>query len=467
LNLVLLLVSAFAADSIVVHTSSNVPEICRTSNGTSWTCGDLGDDDSNYNQTNQAGNVVFADFDRDGDLDAGGAATRNSDGQVVMRICDNDSAVSPWSCTDTVIPLLQSIGYFQNASAGDVDGDGDADIVTGDNSPNICFNDNGSFTNCVSYPVSQSGVRPRYIRDFNGDGWGDFLEFGSTVCYADVSGQYQCTDPGAGFDNDVGDFNNDGRPDYVNENVVCLNTGNSFSCSTSPARSLGFTLTSGSGVPQGGAVGDFDGDGNDDFASISQSADQIATCYGDGSGGFSCVANDSGTGHRALLAGDFDGDGSDELLTFWFSAPTLCTPNRAGTGTCVATNLPDININANQLAVAANFDTAPPLATPSLSISGNCPGLLTFDFSDFSPNTQIELGVSSGTGNFTITGSHPCSGTDLGSAAGTRRVATITADGNGDAVFQRSVNNANQCSLYFPAVDRTTCQTLAQPAQWP
>lgn len=458
-----------ASDSIMIHTSNPVPEHCRTTTGINWTCGNVGADDANYEQTNQSGNLVFADFDGDGDIDAAGAALRTTDFQVVFRQCTNDSDTNPWTCSDTPIAELASLGYFQHASAGDIDGDGDPEVIVGDATPFVCDNDNGVISTCTEFTINGE-ARARYIRDFNGDGLGDTHTFGSQVCDGQGS-SFDCASPGNGFDSAIADFNEDGFDDYVNENLVCINDGpgptSSFSCVTNPATLQGFGLMSGTGVPQSATVGDFNGDSHQDFANGVSVGGQMVVCFGDGTGAFSCAVNATGSGDRAMLGGDFDGDGTDEILTFWFGTPSVCSPNTSGTGSCTLTDLPEININANQLAVAADFGTSPD-TVPSLIIGGRCPGILTFDFSGFTPGGTVDLGTASGLGNFTVGGAHTCAGTDVGLSSNARRRASLIVDGNGEATFQRSFINAVSCSnMYYQALDHDTCETLPSPLNYP
>jgi hypothetical protein len=121
----------------------------------------------------------------------------------------------------------------------------------------------------------------------------------------------------------------------------------------------------------------------------------------------------------------------------------------------------DSEIHSSQLRNRAGYDQAFILTQASLSpevvITGACPGRATFTFSGFTPGGPIEFASSRTTGSSTIGRTHPCGNlqSDLGSVARVR--LQLTADANGEAVFQRAFSNTGVCSANMQALDVTTC----------
>ena len=66
--------------------------------------------------------------------------------------------------------------------------------------------------------------------------------------------------------------------------------------------------------PRSVAVGDFNGDGQQDLAVANYNSDNVSILLGDGTGNFSAPTNFSvGTGPLSLAVGDFNGDGNQDL----------------------------------------------------------------------------------------------------------------------------------------------------------
>lgn len=112
----------------------------------------------------------------------------------------------------------------------------------------------------------------------------------------------------------VGDFDNDGKEDWVaansGESSVSIALGNGGG---------GFMLTPGSPVavganPRSVAVGDLDGDGKQDLAVANADSDNVSLLKGDGLGGFTPLLTlAAGTTPNAVVVGDFNGDGKKDL----------------------------------------------------------------------------------------------------------------------------------------------------------
>jgi hypothetical protein len=113
--------------------------------------------------------IVLADFNGDGNLDA---ATANFDNQTISILLnkgDGTFAAHKDYKFDTVTARAQPPAL----AAGDVNGDGKADIVVGDGTSNsvVVFlgNGNGTFQDPKSYPAGGQPIAI-VLTDYNGDG---------------------------------------------------------------------------------------------------------------------------------------------------------------------------------------------------------------------------------------------------------------------------------------------------------
>lgn len=168
----------------------------------------------------------------------------------------------------------------------------------------------------------------------------------------------------------LGDFNNDGHQDFATANAagqnisVALGTGTgSFGATTNFA--LGVVSTS-------IAVGDFNNDGNQDLAANKSSANQVSILLGTGTGSFG-VPTDFGVGSNpfGLAVGDFNNDGNQDFATANFQSGSSGISIRLGTGTgsfgaarhyslagqCNSVSVGDFNGDGKQDLVIPNYGT--------------------------------------------------------------------------------------------------------------
>jgi len=313
----------------------------------------------------------------------------NGDGKDDLFVADHGYDVDPFP--GHVNTLLLSSGgglvnghaglpgiadFTHSAGVGDIDRDGDLDIVVGNTSGQndiapymLVNNGSGAFTMVSGTIPSQIGNNPASARytsqelvDLNGDGAadlvlgpentptsGDYAQ--GQILYNDGAGNFH--DAGQPFDGPFGtnscaididgfDINGDGRADLMvtyydggtytgaYTQVLIQNPDGSFSDET--AARLPQTNIYGSDFREWTRVADFDGDGD---------MDVLATYAGDGARAPEIWVNEGGVFNIQALdvpageyvdIGDFDGNGSPDLVAY--NGFTLTTYlNTAASGT--------------------------------------------------------------------------------------------------------------------------------------
>ena len=223
---------------------------------------------------------------------------------------------------------LNSTGIF----AGDVDGDGDIDLVIanrGTNDITVLYNDgSGIYPESSNFPT---GDVPRYVHgaDFDGDGdidlcTPDYIGMTVTVLENDGNGvftihaQYPMTTPAFSW---VDDIDGDGYPDIL----VTQWDEDADPPSQNPAK---FTplLNNGDGTfiigpstwigiqPRGGASADLNGDGIKDVVVANYWSSSISVIMGLGKRKWSDEAAIQLSGHpRYIVLEDYDNDGDVDI----------------------------------------------------------------------------------------------------------------------------------------------------------
>jgi hypothetical protein len=197
-----------------------------------------------------------------------------------------------------------------------------------------------TFTLTVTYPFCSQGLfqnpagfgvgsMPVSIAagEFNGDGHTDLVtanfQANASVRLGDGSGGFSgSTEVSAGSNPRsvaVGDFNGDGKQDLAignaNGNNVSIRMGNGS------GGFAGLTDIPVGPVPYGVIVncvtlGDFNGDGRQDFATANWGTNSVSIRIGDGTGGFSGITEVSvGSGPACIVIGDFNADGFQDFAT--------------------------------------------------------------------------------------------------------------------------------------------------------
>jgi hypothetical protein len=273
------------------------------------------------------GSVAVGDFNGDGDLDL--ASANAFSGDVSVLLGDGSGG---FPATDASrFPVGNGP---ESVAVDDLDGDGDLDLVianAGSDDISVLLGDgSGGFpaADASRFPVGEAPVFIA-VGDLDGDGDLDLATANAfsddvSVLLGDGVGGFAAADGSPFPVGDypvsvaVGDFDGDGDQDLVTANLesddvsVLLGDG-----------SGGFPAADASRFPVGNAPGtvavdDLDGDGDLDLVIANAGSDDVSVLLGDGSGGFAAAAASPfpvGNGPVSVAVRDFDGDGDLDLAT--------------------------------------------------------------------------------------------------------------------------------------------------------
>lgn len=387
--------------------------------------------------------VKLADIDGDGDLDL---LTGNANGTVSVRY--NNAGVFSGT-TD-----IYANGGLRSLEVGDVDGDGDLDIVVGNyNSTTsgtvsvMTNNGSGTFTlNAATVSVG-GGSWAVALGDIDGDGdldlvSGNYSTGTASIRFNDGTGNFSgSTDLTVGSyvqHVTLADIDGDGDLDLVatagNSTAIRSNDGaGNFSGSTS--------VTLG-GYESAATLGDIDGDGDLDLVSVGNN-NKASVRLNNGAGVFSGTGEVVvGASPRGLALGDVDGDGdldvvvrSTDMVSVRFNkvlAPTITsfTPASGAAGASVT-------INGTNFTGATSVQFNGTAATSyTVTSATQITAVVPTDATSGTIAVTTTAGTATSTQSFTVL-------TDLvvtnpQSISGAYRNVTIT--GTGDAALQGNVN---------------------------
>jgi flagellin-like hook-associated protein FlgL len=350
-------------------------------------------------QTLTTGDGTFgsrSSFTTDNGPDAAAVGDFNKDGKV-------DLAVTQINSHCVTVLFGNGNGTFQKGTsfptgnspyditAADFDADGVLDLVTVDyGSPSVSVflgNANGTFKARMS--IGPAGSPKGVITaDFNKDGKLDIGTAAGPSGFGIYLGNGNGTFQGGSFFAGVsgprspatGDFNKDGNLDIVgadawgNCDVVLLGNGNgTFSAKTS-------VVTGGSSSPFEVAVGDFNGDGNLDFASADSGSSCTSVFLGTGNGTFQArISFATGSNPQGLAARDLNGDSVLDLVTSNNSSNTFSVLIGNGNGTFKATEIGGSTLNNPVSVTAADLNNDNILDIVTTDKGSNCLGVFLGD----------------------------------------------------------------------------------------
>jgi len=370
----------------------------------------------NYTLSRQPNDVVVGDF--------------NGDGKPDLLHSDNKSTVGLLLGNgDGTFQAAQDMPIFDGEgpmAVGDFNGDGKLDLAILDTGGVNVLLGNGDGTFQADTRYYFGGVSPQAIAvgDLRGDGKLDIVTANTvagtiSVLLGNGDGTFQAPETlnvgGRPLAVALGDFNNDHKldivaADYQNSRIDFL-----------PGQGDG-TFPVFEGIPTNTgsenfsahfqiAVGDFNGDGNLDLATVNYASGLVSVLLGHGNGTFG-THNDYtvGTNPVSVVVGDFDGDGKLDLATVNFGSNDVSILLGNGDGTFqnqqrfpVGGKFPqglaigDFDGNGKLDLVIANQNsnlgvllnqstgTAPPVVTPpanQTAIEGTASSLNLGSFSD-------------------------------------------------------------------------------------
>lgn len=267
--------------------------------------------------SNSFTDAALGDFDNDGRQDLA-AATNGTFSVAIQKGAGNGGFTN---LTNAVLNNGNTLSG--TIAAADFNNDGNTDLIVGNTSINgfSIFQGagNGNFAAAIDFPVGFFPIRFA-VGDFNGDGRADFVlnrqNSNQTLIYlrnvANSGFETAVTISHAASPNwlTVGDFNNDGNDDFAvgffstnNFAVILRNAGNSgFDAPVSYVTTNGNTQLT---------TADFDGDGNLDIATAQN---DISVFYGSATGIFSAPTSYGFFTAGYVESGDFNGDGRQDIV---------------------------------------------------------------------------------------------------------------------------------------------------------
>jgi len=316
--------------------------------------------------------VAFGDFDLDGKFDLAVVSYNNN----LLIVCKNTSTVGG-SISYEIIDSFSTGSNPTSASVGDFDGDGKLDIVTSNYSSNSVslFQNTSSGPGSLSFASKKdftAGSGPTSVSagDLDGDGKADLLTTNGGFSGGNTISVLRNTSPGfmspfdfassANFATGsspssavIRDLDEDGKPDVA----AGISSGVSVFRNTSTgAGSISFAGKadlSGGNAAQSISIGDLDGDGKADLVvanggiGINTVSAWRNTSSGPGSISFATSLDFStGTSPGSVSMGDLDGDGLVDLAVANGGEITISILKNVSTGTGIINFGDNVEISA-------------------------------------------------------------------------------------------------------------------------
>jgi hypothetical protein len=324
-----------------------------------------------------------------------GSATAdfNSDGKpdivTILNFTQGNILLTTGNGNGTFTPAGEIAGTSgtQGLDAGDVNGDGNADVIAATTTDvKIEYgNGAGGFTAGPTYSQTLGGqVEPR-LADLDGDGDLDIAAPTFTAIQTLINngnGTFTVGPttqvPGTGAISTISParLNADSKADLF---AVDGFSGTAFALKSTGGGN--FSVSTGlylSGlVPEDAAAIDLNGDGYDDLATIGSFSFSLTTALTNGQGAFTNVVGTTtfaGPGPTSMTAADFNHDGKKDLAISWLLSPSGGVKILAGNGTVSPTLIGDFTVGSfPQNPMVADYDGD---GKPDIVTAG--PGALSF-----------------------------------------------------------------------------------------
>lgn len=262
-----------------------------------------------------ARSVEFADIDGDGDMDIIGGTTGTTGIVWIDNVSGNGASWNRQDVDTTLSLVFDAVG-------GDIDGDGDTDIVAASNldSDLAWFENDGSAGTWTRHDIDITfgGASSVFLIDLNDDGLLDVLATGQA---ADDVTWFENLGAGATWSEHTIDASYDGAMDAY--------------------------------------AGDFDGDGDFDVAATGEFASTVTWWENSNGAGTSWIERTidaSFSGGLTIFGGDFDGDGDLDVVAGAESGDVINWYENSGDGTSWTEHIVDPSFNGAHGVSAADVD---------------------------------------------------------------------------------------------------------------
>lgn len=322
---------------------------------------------------------TVADFNSDGRPDVV-TITDFTQGDILLVTGDGDGTFTPAG-------EIAGTSGTQGLDAGDVNGDGKADVVAMSTTTlKVEYGDGtGHFTAGPSYPLTLGGqVEPRLL-DLDADGDLDVASMTFTAINTLVNnggGTFVAGPttqlPGTCAVSAISParLNNDARADLFAVDG-CSGTAFALKGTGTGAFTVTGSLYLSGLVPEDIAAIDLNGDGYDDMGTIGSFSFTLTTALTNGQGAFTSVVGTTqfgGAGPTSMTAADFDQDGRKDLAVSWLFSGAPGVTVLKGNGTPGMQKIADFPVGSfPQNPMVADYDGD---GQPDIVTAG--PGALSF-----------------------------------------------------------------------------------------
>ncbi len=284
--------------------------------------------------------LSWGDLDADGDDDLVSLRLPNAGGYSVVWYENNGSpAAGEWPAhsIDATPP-----NQPEAAAVGDLDRDGDPDVVIGGSGGIVWYENDGTplGADWTQRDLSAASVNALQLADLDGDGWLDVAEAGGDTTWSrndqtPANGAWSMTNVGPEGSSSVAlaDLDGDGDPDLVVDDVYWFeNLTIHRSALLRDEREVNTFVDEAYDVE----VGDVDGDGDLDLVSAAEANDHVYFHRNSGSPGddFSwnlSTLSSAVDGPRAVALGDLDADGDLDVTVASYNDDSVSWLENDGT----------------------------------------------------------------------------------------------------------------------------------------